>query len=197
MRATLQQFLGQRQQIPPMYSALKYKGIPLYHYARQGQMINRVPRTIYINQIELLSLHGHLFTLRAEVSKGTYIRTLVEDIGLAVGSCAHVQALHRLSISGFESDTMSSLFELAVSNAMEKYKKCLPIERAVEHMKAISISPAQKQSLYQGKTIKWDHPLESCQTVSLWDEHAHFIGVGQYHPEGLLSVRKLRGVYAS
>ncbi|MBW0454425.1 MAG: tRNA pseudouridine(55) synthase TruB [Candidatus Kinetoplastibacterium crithidii] len=97
----LNSFIGEITQIPPMYSAIKYKGIPLYKYARKGIDINRESRKINIYNIKLLSLRNNYIVIEVFCSKGTYIRTLAQDIGRKSGFFAHLVALRRLSVGPF------------------------------------------------------------------------------------------------
>ncbi|MGO3891843.1 MAG: tRNA pseudouridine(55) synthase TruB [Paenalcaligenes sp.] len=101
VKQVLQEFLGEIQQIPPMYSALKRDGKPLYEYARQGIELERPPRTITIHSIELLSCEGNTARIAVECSKGTYIRTLAQDIGQRLGYRAHLTALRRTAVGPF------------------------------------------------------------------------------------------------
>ncbi len=95
VRTCLLGFLGEQTQIPPQYSAVKHKGKPLYHYARKGEVIKKDPRTIFIRELELMGKEGDLVTIRVVCSKGTYIRTLADDIGHALGCGAYLYGLRR------------------------------------------------------------------------------------------------------
>lgn len=99
--AALAQFRGEIEQIPPMHSALKHKGKPLYHYARQGTEIERPARQVTIHQLELISHEQARVRIRVACSKGTYIRTLAQDIGRVLGCGAHLEALHRTVVGPF------------------------------------------------------------------------------------------------
>jgi len=101
IEATLKQFLGTIEQVPPMTSALKHKGKPMYFYARQGIEIERPPRQIQIHEMSLLEYDGTVATISVDCSKGTYIRTLAQDIGRALGVHAHLVALNRTRIGPF------------------------------------------------------------------------------------------------
>lgn len=105
-------FRGEIQQIPPMYSALKRDGIPLYKYAREGIELERPPRTVMIHRLDLLSCDGRQAVIDVECSKGTYIRTLAQDIGRALGCGAHLVALRRTRIGPFSLDDAISLEQL-------------------------------------------------------------------------------------
>lgn len=104
LEAALVPFRGEIQQIPPMYSALKRDGKPLYEYARQGIELERPPRTVTIHALTLLRCDGLTAELEVHCSKGTYIRTLAQDIGRALGCGAHLQALRRLQVGPFHMD---------------------------------------------------------------------------------------------
>ena len=108
----LNRFKGEQQQIPPMYSALKYQGRPLYELARQGKEVARKARQIFIHDIKLLAVYEHSIDIEVHCSKGTYIRTLCEDIGNALACGAHLTALRRLASGPFTLQQSISLDEL-------------------------------------------------------------------------------------
>jgi tRNA pseudouridine55 synthase len=95
IRVCLTEFLGDQMQIPPLYSAVKHKGKPLYHYARKGEVVKKDPRPVFIRELEMLKKKGDLVTLRVVCSKGTYIRTLADDIGRTLGCGAYLYGLRR------------------------------------------------------------------------------------------------------
>ena len=101
-QALMDTFVGDQQQVPPMYSALKQGGTRLYELARKGVVVERPPRPIHIAEIALLEVHGKRLVFRVRCSKGTYVRTLVEDIAKAAGTVAHTAFLHRERVGGFE-----------------------------------------------------------------------------------------------
>lgn len=101
LEAALAEFRGQIEQIPPMYSALKRDGKPLYEYARQGIELDRPPRQVTLHKLELLELDGMRATIEVQCSKGTYIRTLAQDIGRRLGCGAHLVALRRTEVGPF------------------------------------------------------------------------------------------------
>ena len=106
---TLQQFAGEIKQVPPMYSALKYEGKPLYEYARAGIVIERPPRSVFIHHLEVLEWKSPFLTFDVHCSKGTYIRTLAEDIATALNSCAHLTELRRTFVEPFDEFPMKTL----------------------------------------------------------------------------------------
>jgi tRNA pseudouridine55 synthase len=116
-RSVLAGFEGEIAQVPPMYSALKHKGTPLYRLARAGVEVPREARKVRIHALELMRWEPPLLVFRVHCSKGTYVRTLAEDVAHAMGSCAHLQALRRLSVEPFEAASMVTLDELEASKA--------------------------------------------------------------------------------
>lgn len=117
VQALLPRFTGEIEQIPPMYSALKHDGQPLYKLARAGETVERKPRSVTIRQLTLLGLEGDRLRLQVHCSKGTYIRTLVEDIGAALGCGAHVAELRRVQ---------AGPFDLARAVTLEHSRRCMP-----------------------------------------------------------------------
>jgi tRNA pseudouridine55 synthase len=110
--SVLQEYIGESEQVPPMYSALKHKGQPLYKLAREGREVERPPRSITIHALELLEYESSTLVFRVHCSKGTYIRTLAEDIAGKLGTCAHLTALRRLEVEPFDERGMLSLERL-------------------------------------------------------------------------------------
>lgn len=102
LEQVLSSFIGKIEQVPPMTSALKHQGKPLYHYARQGIEIERAPREVVIHRLELMKFQGHSAQVLVDCSKGTYVRTLAQDIGRALKVGAHLVALERTRIGPFE-----------------------------------------------------------------------------------------------
>lgn len=125
INAVLEEFLGQSTQIPPMYSALKHQGQPLYKLAREGKEVRRKARTIRIHSLELLEWEPPMLVFRVHCSKGTYIRTLAEDIAEKLGSCAHLKALRRLVVEPFEEAGMMGLEQLVARAEAGTIDDCL------------------------------------------------------------------------
>lgn len=188
----LPQFRGQIEQIPPMYSALKYKGKPLYQLARAGIEVDRQPRTVTIFNLELTQLYSSLFTLEVTCSKGTYIRTLVEDIGNLLGCGAHVVELRRLMISPYQkhtSFTFDQLESLKEENINAFYNLLLSIESSVIDLPAVKLSNASIFYLQQGQSVQaLNHPVG---WVRIYSNDEKFIGVGEILADGRLTPRRL------
>jgi len=126
-------FVGDIQQIPPMHSALKHKGKPLYHYARQGVEIERPPRTVTIHDLALLAFDNTCLRIRVQCSKGTYIRTLAQDIGRALGCGAHLSALARTTVGPFSLDQAISLDDLQA--LPDPRRALIPLDRLPADLK--------------------------------------------------------------
>ena len=152
--SVLWRFHGSISQTPPMFSALKHRGQPLYRYALQGIDIERPPRIVNIYRLELISYDNPLFTIRVSCSKGTYMRTLIEDIGHYLNCGAHVVGLHRLSSAGFKADDMLTFDDLAQLSSQERLKHILPMEVMVLNLPRLDLDKASTLSLHKVKLSK-------------------------------------------
>lgn len=149
-------FTGVVQQVPPMYSAVKVGGRPLYKLARQGVEIERPIRKITVYDIQLLNIETGFFELDIRCSKGTYIRTLIEDIGRVLGCCAHVSALRRTEAGYFslaDSHTPDGLQALAERSPMALVECLLPLERGVEALPRLVVDEADAEHLRHGRIL--------------------------------------------
>jgi tRNA pseudouridine55 synthase len=155
--AVLKTFLGTQQQCPPMYSALKHQGQRLYELARQGIEVERPLRDIEIHSIKLLAYDITTVTVEVHCSKGTYIRTLAEDIGKKLECGAHLQALHRLSVAGFSDEsmlTLSQLQQMAEQKGITTLDKfILPMDKALAHYPSVILSEWWLTLLRYGKSF--------------------------------------------
>lgn len=153
LQHVLNQFKGDILQTPPMFSALKYKGRPLYKLAREGLSIERSPRSITIYDIHLVALEGLQFTIEVICSKGTYIRSLIESIGEALNMYAHLTQLHRMYSGNFMHETMYTYETLAEMDRTSLEKSLLPLETIVDYFPSLSVSPENLLALQHGKRI--------------------------------------------
>lgn len=149
----LDRFLGVSLQTPSMYSALKYQGKPLYHYARQGIDVPAKSREIHIHALTLSAFDGMRFSIEVVCGKGTYIRNLVEDIGDALGVGAHVVMLHRVSVGGFETLPMFSIEALDAMTPAERDACLLPPETPLMDLAAVHLDTCDVEQLRQGKIL--------------------------------------------
>ncbi|KTD18144.1 tRNA pseudouridine(55) synthase TruB [Legionella jordanis] len=182
---------GQIKQTPSMFSALKHKGVPLYKFAREGIVLPREGRSISIHELSLQRFNGQQFDIRVNCSKGTYIRNLVEDIGDFLGVGAHISRLHRLHTSGFANEKMFDFEELEKKTFSELLDCLLPMDRAVNHLPSITLGESEVQSLRQGKALMGLGLNHLLGCVRLYDEAAHFIGLGECLPDRLIVKRLL------
>ncbi len=156
----LMQFRGEITQIPPIYSALKVAGKPLYHYARQGIEVSIKSRQVTIYKLELIDLNASSFALEVHCTKGTYIRTLIDDIGQILGCGAHVSQLRRNSCAGYTETQMLSLASLESAfneddpTALDH--TLLPLNSALPEWPTIHINEAELFRFRRGQTIKLD-----------------------------------------
>jgi tRNA pseudouridine55 synthase len=152
LQEVLEQFTGSITQLPPMYSAIKYRGRRLYQLARQGQVVPRQARQVVIHRLELLDIRGPLVTLSTTCTKGTYIRTLCEDIGLTLGYGAHVVHLQRCRVGHFGLGQACSLEQLqheARAGSVERL--CVPLSEALAFLPAFLLTPRQYDTLRTGQ----------------------------------------------
>jgi len=194
LQQILPQFIGEIEQIPPMFSALKVQGKPLYELARQGIEIERKSRRITIFALELKALNADSFSFRVDCSKGTYVRTLVEDIGRVLGCGAHVIELRRLHVSPYQSAlmyTLPTLEALAESAGFTGLAACLlPIETAVNSYPAVQLSTSAAYYLRLGQSVRASFPIDST-LVRLMSEDERFLGIGEVMADGRVKPHRL------
>jgi tRNA pseudouridine55 synthase len=192
-------FRGEQTQVPPMYSALKRDGQPLYRLARQGVTVERAARGIVIERLELLDWTADRLTLAVHCSKGTYVRVLGEDIARALGSCGHLAGLRREYVEPFGQDPMATLESLEATPPADW--PLLAPERAVAHLPLLALGAGAAEALRHGKTL----PREGWQLAGadaregLWrlhDASGSFMGLGASDLSGVLRVRRLLPVDA-
>ncbi len=183
-------FRGTIEQIPPMYSALKHKGERLYEIARRGETVVREPRPVTLYELRLVGLEAERMTIAMRCSKGTYVRTLVEDIGTALGSCAHVTALRRTAVAGFTEagDRLVPLAELETADAPREL--LLAPESVLRERPALNLTRELAFFLRRGRPVLVPQaPTEGF--VRLYDEAGRFFGVGEMIEDGRIAPRRL------
>ena len=182
LESVLNRFRGEIEQIPPMYSALKHEGKPLYEYARQGIVIERKRRQVTIADLTLVSRTADTLTLDIRCSKGTYIRTIGEDIGEMLGCGAHLHSLHRVSTAGYSAENMLTLeaFEkIAEQGEGALDALLLPMDTAVEHLDKVFFSPEQTKDMMFGRSVPNETLLMDGSLVRLYDQMTQrFLGLG-------------------
>lgn len=155
--AALPEFRGAIQQIPPMYSALKRDGRPLYAYARAGQTVERAPRRVVVHELELLAFEApDRARLRIRCSKGTYIRSLADDLGRRLGVGAHVVELRRTSSGPFTLAQAIDLDELAARVRDGRTVPMLSVLEALAHLPRVAVGPSEALVLERGQRMAWN-----------------------------------------
>lgn len=169
----LTHFRGDILQVPTMFSALKYQGKPLYEYARQGIVIEREARpiTIYDNQFIQYDSTKHELTLEIHCSKGTYIRTIIDDLGELLGCGAHVIYLRRLQVSNYPIDNMITLDEL------QNEPLLMPVDSPLQDRPKVVLSESQGKDILLGRTVIVENSV-SVETLVRIYQGQHFIGAG-------------------
>lgn len=156
IQSILQQFSGTILQIPPMYSALKHQGQPLYKLARQGREIERKARAVQIYHLDLVAFTDTTLTILTRCSKGTYIRTLADDIAKALGSVGHLTALRRCYSGGFAETGMHRLEALKTYDSAALQQALLPMETLLPVWPKLTINADELQRLFHGKSVQLD-----------------------------------------
>ncbi len=196
LAAVLAGYRGVQQQIPPMYSAVKQQGKRLYELARQGIDVDREPREIVIHRLEALRLAGADLELDIHCSKGTYIRTLIEDIGEALGCGAHVTALRRYGVGPYREGDMVSVDHLrelvAGDDAAGLADRLLPMDSALAHWPQVVLDADSVFYLREGQAIQvGGAPTEGM--VRIYGPQDRFLGVGEILDDGRVGPRRLLG----
>lgn len=185
----LERFRGESEQVPPMYSALKHAGKPLYALARRGENVERAPRRIRIERLEMLWCRGDRVELRIRCSKGTYIRSLAEDLGRAIGCGACVATLRRSATAGFTLAESVTLETLASCSGAERDARLLPPDVLLADLPELRLAAVGEARLRHGQAVA----LESTLTgrCRVYGEHGRFLGIGTIGPGGELRPLRL------
>ena len=194
LQAVLPQFRGAQQQVPPMYSALKRDGQPLYKLARAGEVVEREPRSVTIARLELLALDGDKARLSVACSKGTYIRTLAEDIGNALGCGAHVAELRRTQAGPFDLSrtvTLETLEKAHAEGGAEAVDAFLqPVDSGLDHWPLVQFSEHSAFYWLHGQPVRAPE-APKFGMVRVYDHNARFIGIGEVSEDGRIAPRRL------
>ena len=194
LRRVIDGFLGVTEQVPPMFSALKHQGRRLYELAYQGIEVERRARPVRIDRIDVLAVGKDTFELEVHCSKGTYIRSLIEDIGAALGTCAHVTALRRIASGPFgEAARMHGLAELesvaaAGTDALDAL--LLPVDSALRCYPEVRLDAGAVARLRNGRVVEADAlPVAGCLRV--YGPPREFIGLGEVTGDRRLKPKRL------
>ena len=189
----LEHFVGEIEQIPSMYSALKHQGQPLYKLARQGIEVERAPRTVTIYSAELLQFAEAYIELRVHCSKGTYIRSLAEDLGAALGCGGHVSALRRLAAGPYAEAQAVTLEQVSeIGDPQEMDALLLPVASAVGSWPSVRLHEDTAHYVRQGQPVQVAHaPTDGWVQIFESAEEDRFLGVGEVLTDGRIAPRRL------
>ncbi len=187
----LQGFLGESMQVPPMYSALKKDGKRLYELARKGETVEREPRPIRIDEIDLLEAAGSRLVFRVRCSKGTYIRSLVEDLAAAAGTVAHTARLHREAVGNFDGAATLDLGEIErLAESGELEAAMLPPDVALNAMTTVEIDAAAADRFRDGQAVEAATNAVA-GLARVYGSEREFLGVGELTGDGWLAPRRV------
>lgn len=186
----LDAFRGDILQVPTMFSALKHNGKPLYEYARAGITIEREARPITIFELLFVEYQAPYLTLEVHCSKGTYIRTLVDDLGEALGCGAHVTMLRRLAVADYPVEqmmTLEDLQNLAENQPLEALDKLLlPMDSAVSRLAKLNLTEAQTKAVGFGQRVKFENSENRYGQVRLFSHDLQFLGVAEIREDNVI-----------
>ena len=192
---TLEQFRGDILQVPTMFSALKHNGKPLYEYARQGITVEREARPITIFELNFIEYNAPYLTLEVHCSKGTYIRTLVDDLGETLGCGAHVTMLRRTAVADYPTEKMldwNALQSLAAQQDLSLLDALLlPMDTAVAKLPTLTLDESQTQGIGFGQRVKFDNPNSLQGQVRLFSHENRFLGVAVIDENNVIRPQRL------
>ena len=188
LRKILESFEGSQTQIPPMYSAIKNKGKPLYWWARKGVFIFRKERNITIHKIELIEFRNNLAKLKVYCTKGTYIRSLAESIGRALLTKATLVSLRRLSVGDIKAVDMV-LMPKEKSNDISS--SILPSDSLLKHLSKAVLNKEDVKKVRNGQSIYYNAQLEKKGLVRIYTNKSLFMGIGELNSSNKLSPKRL------
>jgi tRNA pseudouridine55 synthase len=196
IEAALDQFRGPIDQVPPMYSALKRDGKPLYAYARAGQTLERDARAVTIHDLQLISFMSPDLQIRVRCSKGTYIRVLGEDLGQALGTGAHLVSLRRVGVGNLRIDEAMTIDVLEAAPEENRKNHLLPVDRLLSELTTVVLPAAQAGRFLQGQRLALekegvDYPNHALERVKVVDIAQTLLGVASLSSEGTLQPERL------
>ena len=188
----LEQFRGDILQVPTMFSALKHNGKPLYEYARAGITVEREARPITIFELNFIEYQAPFLTLEVHCSKGTYIRTLVDDLGEVLGCGAHVTVLRRTAVADYPAEKMmtwDALQALAEQGDLDQH--LLPIDTAVSKLPALKLNAEQSKGIGFGQRVKFTNEAKLRGQVRLFSDKNIFLGVALVDDNNVIRPQRL------
>ena len=188
LKLSLQKLLGVQYQVPPMYSAIKFKGKPLYAWVRKGVYFLRQSREVYISNLEILYCERSKAKIRVACSKGTYIRTLIEDLGESLSTRATVIDLRRTRVGDVTKDNLVP-FE---STDIEDYKSAIvPYDSLLRHIPEIHLDKIDTKKIRNGQLVDYNAPQELKGIVRIYSDNGLFVGIGSIDSSNTVSAKRL------
>ncbi len=195
VEAVLQSFTGSIMQRPPMFSALKHRGKPMYRYAREGIIIERQPRKIFIHNLQVQAITHDEIRIVVTCGTGTYVRTLAEDIGKALGwGGAYLTALRRTVLDDFDLKHAYTLEAIEAMPVVQRDHCLLSADSLVQRFPVATLDATAAASLRQGRTVEnfiSEHDLTEGAKVRLYDQQKHFLGLGEITAGGGIAPKRL------
>ncbi len=190
LEKTLTLFQGEITQIPPMYSALKHEGKALYEYARAGVEIERKRRQVKIHTIQLNAFNHEVAEITVRCSKGTYIRTLAEDIGRVLGCGAHLIGLRRTETASYRIEQTITLEQFESLSPEQRVETLLPLDSAIQHLPTVILNKDSAFYLQQGQAV-WQSGVIPSGLLRLYTEQQQFLGLGELQSDGKIGPKRL------
>lgn len=187
----LESITGPLAQVPPMFSALKHQGRPLYAYARAGQTIEREARQVVVHRLELLGVEGDEIVLRLHVSKGTYVRSLAQALGDTLGCGAHLSALRRIAVGPVDVAQAIGLDAFEALDEPGRLARLLPVDFLAGGLAALDLDAGQARAVLLGQRLRLPRP-DTAGTVRLYGPGHDFLGLGDLDAAGALLPRRMR-----
>jgi tRNA pseudouridine55 synthase len=184
LEQALAEFPREYAQIPPMHSAIKQEGRPLYEYARAGEWRERAPRAVMIRELRLIDWRSPDLSFDVRCTKGAYIRVLAEDLAARLDTVGHLSALRRLGVEPFAAERQITFASLDAMTASERLEALLPVDAALAHWRRLDLPAGQVQAFRQGRSLSI--PVESAGTVRIYAQGLGFLGLGAVGPGGQL-----------
>ncbi len=193
LEQALLSFQGHIQQIPPMFSAIKQAGKPLYQLARQGLTVERQPRSVTIHYLRVIQA-GNSPTIELCCSKGTYVRSLVDDLGEMLGCGAHITALRRLTVMPYQTEQLVQLDDLQTLAQQQNWPALdallLPIDTPLQHLPIITLKPVVLSYFLKGQAVRASINYSE-QALRVYDEQQQFIGIAKPLTDGRIAPQRL------
>jgi tRNA pseudouridine55 synthase len=190
LESACKQLIGEINQVPPMYSALKHEGKALYEYARAGVEIERKARLVTIYAIQVNKFEGDIAQITVTCSKGTYIRTLAEDIGAILGCGAHLVGLRRTATANYDIAQTITLEQIELMTSEQRLTQLLPEDSAVQHLPSITLNADSAFYLQQGQSV-WQSGQVAQGLLRLYDVQQQFLGLGELQNDGKIAPKRL------